>query len=70
MVGVVACTCNPATLEAEIRNGDDSTPVGGNSLLIFGWIVWPSTIQHKKRSLSKYQDLTADLTTNRDSKSG
>ena len=26
--GVVACTCNPATLEAEFWNGVRSTPVG------------------------------------------
>ena len=29
--GVVACTCNPATLEAEFRNGVGSIPVGGKS---------------------------------------
>ena len=37
--GVVACTCNPATLEAEFRNGVGSVPVGGNSPSIGGWIV-------------------------------
>ena len=37
--GVVACTCNPATLEAEFRNGAGSIPVGGNSPSIGGWIV-------------------------------
>ena len=37
--GVVACTCNPATLEAEFRNGVGSIPVGGNSSSIGGWIV-------------------------------
>ena len=36
---VVACTCNPATLEAEFRNGVGSIPVVGNSPLIGGWIV-------------------------------
>ena len=36
---VVACTCNPATLEAEFRNGVGSVPVGGNSPSIGGWIV-------------------------------
>ena len=36
---VVACTCNPATLEAEFRNGVGSIPVGGNSPSIGGWIV-------------------------------
>ena len=37
--GVVACTCNPATVEAEFRNGVGSIPVGGNSPSIGGWIV-------------------------------
>ena len=37
--GVVACTCNPATLEAEFRNGVSLIPVGSNSLLIGGWFV-------------------------------
>ena len=40
---VVVCTCNPATLEAEFRNG-------------VGWI--PSLIQHYERSLTKYWDIT------------
>ena len=44
--GVVACMCNPATLEAEFRNGVGSIPVGGNSPSIGGWIVWPPVIQH------------------------
>ena len=30
-LSVVACTCNPATLEAEFRNGVGSIPVAGNS---------------------------------------
>ena len=34
--GVVACTCNPATLEAEFRNGVGSIPVWGNSPSIDG----------------------------------
>ena len=37
--GVVACTCNPATLEAEFQNGVGSIPVGINSPSIGGWIV-------------------------------
>ena len=37
--GVVACTCNPATLEAEFWNGMSSIPVGGNSPSIGWWIV-------------------------------
>ena len=36
--GVVVCTCNPATLEVDFRNGVGSIPVGGNSLT-GGWIV-------------------------------
>ena len=51
--GVVACTCNPATLEAEFRNGVGSIPVGGNSPSIGGWIG-PPVIQHWERSLTKY----------------
>ena len=37
--GVVACTCNPATLKAQLRNGLGSLPVRGNSPSIGGWIV-------------------------------
>ena len=53
MPGVVACTYNPATTEAEFRNNVGSVPVGGNS---------PSTgrlsdhlyvIQRKKKNLTK-----------------
>ena len=36
---LVACTCNPATLESEFRNGVGSIPVGGNSPSVVGWIV-------------------------------
>ena len=32
--GIVACTCNVATLEVEFQNGVDSIPVVGNSLSI------------------------------------
>ena len=39
MTSVVACTCNPAPLEAEFRNGEGSIPVGSNSPSIGGWIV-------------------------------
>ena len=35
-LGVVACTCNPATLEAEFWNGVSLLSVGGNSPLIGG----------------------------------
>ena len=37
--GVVACTCNPATLEAKFRNSVSLIPVEGNSPSIGGWIV-------------------------------
>ena len=36
---VVACICNPATLETAFQNGVGSIPVGGNSPSIGGWIV-------------------------------
>ena len=39
MSGVVAYTCNPATLEAEFQNGVGSILVRGNSPSIGGWIV-------------------------------
>ena len=44
--GVVACTCNPTTLEVEFRNGVGSIPVESNSPWIGGWIVRPPVIQH------------------------
>ena len=34
--GVVACTCNTATLEDEFRNGVGFIPVGGNISSIDG----------------------------------
>ena len=37
--GVVACICNPATLDADFQNGVGSIPVEGNSPSIGGWIV-------------------------------
>ena len=43
------CTCNPASLEAELWNGvggENWGLVGGNSPLIGGWIVRPPVIQH------------------------
>ena len=46
LTGVVACTCNPATLKAEFWSGVASIPVGGNSPSIDGWIVWPPIFQH------------------------
>ena len=44
--GVVACTCNKATLEGEFWSDLDSKPVGCNSPSIDGWIVRPPVIQH------------------------
>ena len=44
--GIVACTCNRATLEAEFWNGVGSIPVGGKIPSIDGWVVWPPVIQH------------------------
>ena len=38
-MGVVACTCNPATLGAKFWNGFGATPVGANSPSIGEWIV-------------------------------
>ena len=38
-LGVVPCTCNPATLDAEFWNRVGLIPVGGNSPSIGGWIV-------------------------------
>ena len=37
--GVVAGTCNPATLETEFRNCVGSNPVEGDSPSIGGWLV-------------------------------
>ena len=37
--GIVACTCNPATLEAKFQVDVGLIPVGGNSISIGGWIV-------------------------------
>lgn len=44
---------------------------GGNSPLIVGWILWPSSIQQKERNLGKHWDLAEawDLTMNLNSKS-
>ena len=51
-------TCNTATLEAEFGNGVGSIPVGGNNPSISWWIVGPLVILHKKRTLTKYWDLS------------
>ena len=39
MPGIVACTCNLATLVTEFRKGVGSIPVVGNSPSIGGWIA-------------------------------
>ena len=39
VLGVVACTCNPATLEAEFQKGVSSMPVEGESPSFGGWTV-------------------------------
>ena len=56
--GVVVCTRNPATLEAELCNGVGSITAGGNSPSTGGWIVRPTVIQSYERSLTKYWALT------------
>ena len=38
----MACTCNPATKEAEFQNSVGPVPVGGNSPSIGGWIDNPA----------------------------
>ena len=45
-LGVVACICNPATLEAEFRNVVGSILVWRNSPSIGAWIVSPPVIHH------------------------
>ena len=55
---VVACSYNPASLEAEFWKSMDSTPVVCNSASTVGWIVQPPVIQHKESNLTKYWDLT------------
>ena len=57
MPGVVACTWNPVTLEAEFWKGVGSKSVEGNSPLIGGSTVWPPVIQLEEKSLTKYWDL-------------
>ena len=53
-MGVVACTCNPPTLDAEFRNGVGSKPVMGNSPSIGGWIMWPPVVLNTERNPTKY----------------
>ena len=55
---LVTYICSTFTLEGVFRNGVGSTPVGSNNPSVGGWILQHSIIQHKKRSLTKYWDLT------------
>ena len=43
---IVAWICNPATLEAKLRNCVGSIPLGDDGPSVGGWIVWPPVIQH------------------------
>ena len=43
LTGVVAWTCNPATIEAKFWSGVGLMSIGSNSLSIVGYIVWPTT---------------------------
>lgn len=45
MFGVVTCTCNQATFEAEFQNGAGSIPVEIKNVSIDGVIVWPPVFQ-------------------------
>ena len=56
-LGVVACTCNPATLIAEFWNGVGRILTIFKSPWVNGCIVWTPVIQHKQRNLTKYRDL-------------
>ena len=56
--GVVACTCNSATMEAEFWNGVGSMQVLDNSPSTGRCIVGSLVIQHKERNLTKYWDST------------
>ena len=57
----MAFNCDADTWEAKFRNGVGSVPVGGNNPQIGGSIVRQPVIQHKKRSLTQYRDLTGKL---------
>ena len=56
---IMACTCNPGTLEANFRNDMVSIPVEGNSHSIVGWIVWPLVIYIYIYIFAKYIKITA-----------
>ena len=57
MSGVMACNCNPATLEAEFRNSVGSVPVGDNSPSIDRWLDCMTTCNSALGEESKYCDL-------------
>ena len=56
--GVLAFTCNLATLKAEFWNGLGSVPGGSDDLSIGESIVWPPSIMLKGRNLIRHWDLT------------
>ena len=62
VMGVVACTCNPPTLDAEFRNGVGSKPVMGNSRSKGEWIMWPPVVLNTEWNSTKYWDITETLT--------
>ena len=51
MLGVMACNCNPATLEVEFLNGEASIPFVVNSPSKVGGLC--DVIQHNERNLQK-----------------
>ena len=64
----VACTCNPATFETELRNGVDSIPVRGNNS--YRWVNCVITCNPTQEGqFHKILEPSCDLTSNRDSKS-
>ena len=48
--GVMACTCNPATLGAEFRRGLNSIPAVGNSPSIGEWIKRTTLIKRTEKT--------------------
>ena len=53
--GVVTCTCNPATLETELPNGEFDTSWGKSPSISGSYN--PPVIQHKEWELTEYWDL-------------
>lgn len=62
IMGVLACTCNPPTLDAEFWNRVGSKLVMGNSPSIDGWIMGPPVVLNTERNPTKYWELTETLT--------